>query len=115
MDHPQATTIVWGPGFEGYLHNLSMSENLRQRFPCGQVHLVFNWLGAPFFRFSLFPAILVLRHTSLTVGVTGSFSDASHADLRLYHEWLEYQPCPGQVLFEEVSHIAVRLLPHQGG
>ena len=103
MKHPQASSFVWGPGFEGYLHNLTMSENLRQRFPCHSIDIIFVFTGTP----PLFP-FYFLSHSLLTRArasalLAGTLGDPANNDLALYNEWVEYEPCPGQASFEEVA------------
>ena len=45
MEHPQGMSIVWGPGFKGYQDTLSLGDNLLQKFPCGKVDIIYNFLG----------------------------------------------------------------------
>ena len=46
-DHPLASVNVWGPGFVGYDDGLSLPVNIRQRYPCGKLDLIFVFLGGP--------------------------------------------------------------------
>ena len=45
MEHPSATVRVWGPGFVGYDDRLTVPKNIRQRYPCGELDLIFVFLG----------------------------------------------------------------------
>ena len=46
LEHPQVNATVWGPGWAGYDANLSLKDNVRQRFGCGAFDITIAKLGA---------------------------------------------------------------------
>ena len=121
IDHPQARVSVWGPGFDGYADDCTLQENLRKRYPCNKIDIIYNFLGAHGSvsldrRKACMRGLqaMVPEHTGrlelwtyLDVTLSralhaGTFSDPANNDLRLYRQWEQYEPCPGQVLFEEL-------------
>lgn len=45
LDHPDANVLVWGPGFEGWIDDDTIEQNMRSRFACGEVDIHVNFLG----------------------------------------------------------------------
>lgn len=45
LDHPDARVLVWGPGYQGWVDENTIEQNMRSRFRCGEVDVHINFLG----------------------------------------------------------------------
>ena len=46
LDHPDASVLVWGPGYQGWIDEDTIEQNMRSRFRCGEIDVHINFLGA---------------------------------------------------------------------